>query len=113
MYDSRIHDWCFVPILKHEVGPQDTWFLGSTMLDGYYSVFDMNQEPRVYIAPIKNHFIDPWALNYPSEDKEWVKWLRIVGIILMVGGCCHHFMSKKKKQTEITNETTPETNSLI
>ena len=40
--DPSIANFCFVPILNHNFGPQDTWFLGSPILDGYYAVFDMS-----------------------------------------------------------------------
>ena len=39
--DPSIAEFCFVPILKHDFGPIDTWFLGTSILADYYSVFDM------------------------------------------------------------------------
>lgn len=39
--DPTIADFCFVPFLKHERGPKDTWYLGTPILQDYYTVFDM------------------------------------------------------------------------
>ena len=41
--DASIADWCFVPLLKHDQGPENTWFLGTPILSDYYTVFDMTQ----------------------------------------------------------------------
>lgn len=41
--DPTIADFCFIPILKHDNGPANTWFLGSPILSDYYTVFDMSQ----------------------------------------------------------------------
>jgi hypothetical protein len=48
--DPTIADFCFVPILKHDFGPLDTWFLGTSILADYYTVFDM-ESMHVGIAP--------------------------------------------------------------
>jgi hypothetical protein len=46
--DDYRADWCFLPILQHNfMDDNTTWYLGSPILNDYYTVFDMS--PASYI----------------------------------------------------------------
>ena len=66
--DASIANFCFVPILKHNFGPANTWFLGAPILDGYYAVFDMSQGSSLQVGiSVKN---DELADIYPIIDDD-------------------------------------------
>jgi hypothetical protein len=66
--DASIANFCFVPILKHDFGPANTWFLGAPILDGYYTVFDMSQGSTLQVGiSVKS---DEFAFMDPIDDVE-------------------------------------------
>lgn len=71
--DESIANFCFVPVLKHNFGPKNTWFLGAPILDGYYTVFDMSQGDKLQIGiSVKNDefadmFDQSWDDGYYAE----------------------------------------------
>ena len=98
--DESIADFCFVPILKHNFGPENTWFLGAPILDGYYAVFDM-QQMQVGISVKNDEFADmyPWVED-PFENKHLLNDLQIViiAVSVMLVATCLMIKCKKKRE---------------
>lgn len=104
--DPTIADFCFIPFLKHHFGPSDTWFLGSPILNDYYTIFDMSPGSYIQIGiSIKNDEADDTFINKemappPSELNEiWivVAAVAVMALVTMAFVCCR----KKKVLAEV------------
>ena len=72
--DPSIADFCFIPILKHNFGPADTWFLGSPILNDYYTVFDMSPESYIQIGiAVKNDEENDKFVNKEAEKQDKIE----------------------------------------
>lgn len=102
--DKSIADYCFIPILKHNYGPVDTWFLGAPILDGYYAVFDMSQGSYLQVGiSVKNDEAADALYNFegpPLEKPQVVgKWIVIILVLIMVVITIAFVACKKKRES--------------
>jgi hypothetical protein len=85
--DPSIENFCFIPILKHNYGPDNTWFLGSPILNDYYTVFDMSQDSYLQIGiSVKNDEEEDTFTNMeapPSRKRFDDKWIVLAGVLIM------------------------------
>jgi hypothetical protein len=120
--DPTIANFCFIPILKQNFGPSDTWFIGAPILNDYYAVFDMNQAGYLQMGiSVKNDELadimnDPYVDDYnhstDPEDPHFTsdKFVVIFGASVMVFLtilfiCCRR--KNSHKQTSLMNEENP------
>lgn len=89
--DESQWEYCFLPILYQNLTDQDTWFLGSPILNDYYTVFDMSGEPQIGFAKInpvntigEQYFEEYLATNMQTlMNLHLVLWV-VIGLSLIV-----------------------------
>ena len=58
---------CFIPILLQNVSDSATWYLGSPILNEYYTVFDMSPEDYIQIGIADRNLQDQIGKGYFIE----------------------------------------------
>lgn len=102
--DPSIENFCFIPILKHNFGADNTWYLGSPILNDYYTVFDMSPGSYLQIGiSMKNDESNDAFYNFEGDAPPKPldeKWIVIGGVIFMALVTMTCICCKKKRQVK-------------